>query len=225
MPKHTRKTADVAAQLAERAQLVRPVGELKQIPIIETSVVTLEIPAPYDFIQGQRTLDLPPSLMVGYQQAQAALKAHANVQKEKQLIDQLRSRYTAAQGVLADAALLTAEGAATDAEACAAAEAEVAACEQQLVSLHAAIEAKQQAQIAASLRVYDLLAQILNATIIAWNLTEYARIDGQPFSAPGAITRDDLLNMRESMLKAISGAIMGGDRQAEAERKKGSTAS
>lgn len=214
---------EVAADLAARTELVRPVAPLKQLPIIETSIVALEIPAPYDFIQGRRTTDLPPSLMSGFQQAQAALKATTNVQQEQAQIAALRARNAAAQAILNPVAV-EGETVAVDPEARAAADAELAQVKQALVTINESIEAKQLAQIEATMRVYDLLARILNATIIEWNLVEYARTDGPAFNAPGSITRDDLLGMRESMLQAISGAVMG-NRKGDADRKKDSTAS
>jgi hypothetical protein len=65
-----------------------------------------------------------------------------------------------------------------------------------------------------------VVVMLINATIVRWNLPEYARRDGKPYSDAGAVTIADLDYMPRSLHRALIGALLSGDKDAEKDTKK-----
>ena len=72
-------------------------------------------------------------------------------------------------------------------------------------------------------RVWEGTARLFNQTILAWNLHEYARPDGQPFSPAGQITPDDVRQMGGKLLDCMRTAALSKDAAADEATKKSST--
>ena len=66
--------------------------------------------------------------------------------------------------------------------------------------------------------MYDVMARLLNTVIVAWNLHEYARPDGQAYGRASQITRDDVVQMPDELRTALLAAAQAKTISAEAER-------
>lgn len=77
-------------------------------------------------------------------------------------------------------------------------------------SEEARTEAVQQ-QYDLMVRFFDTLVSLFNAVIVAYNLHEYARADGQAYGAAGQLTRDDVILMPDALRQALIGVVMQKD--------------
>lgn len=181
------------------AKKTQPQTGGKKLPIIDTSTRALTVAAPFDFITGRRTKNVPYALMADFQDAQAEVMRTAPSAAQRAALQQTQERAAAAD--------------ATDADR---------AAHQQALADMQAIQTIHKGVVMCA---FKLGARLVNAAIVAWNLDEYERLDGQCFNPAGAIDANDLLYMPTELMQAVIAAVMQGDGAAEKKSDAPSTAS
>lgn len=171
----------------------------KKLPIIDTSTRALTVAAPFDFITGRRTRNVPYALMADFQEAQAEVSRAAPTAAQRAALQQTLERAAAEDATEEDRA----------------------AHQQALANM----QVMQVIHKGVVMDAFKLGARLVNAAVVAWNLHEYERLDGQCFNPVGSIDANDLLYMPTELMQAVIAAVMQGDQAAEKKSDAPSTAS